>query len=290
MGQALAEAAAARGAEVILVTGPTALAPPPGMEVIRVETVQQMRETVVGRALRLAEKAQNDGNPDRGQELMDLVQQRADSWRLGGLTVARLAQLRELQAAQSTSGQELPGNADRSKAREANRRGDSPNGDERSPPARLLPPGEAERQYAEYVKAVELASQKKYKKAMSVLADLLALGGFEAADLQVDAVHPTGAVKVSVDAHGVPTFEILPGAAFDNIEMDDSVRALLRGGPELVYFGTLAQRAEAGRRFMEQLFAETPDTTRFLCDVNLRPRCYTPEVVRASTSPVTHAT
>lgn len=114
------------------------------------------------------------------------------------------------------------------------------------------------------------------------LRDLLAQGGFEAADLQVDPEHPTGAVKVQVDGNGVPTFDILPGAAFDYLEMDGSVKALMGQGPALVYYGTLAQRTEAGRRFIQQVFARAGEGTRFLCDLNLRPRCYTPEVVRAS--------
>ncbi len=46
MGYALAEAAAARGARVILVSGPVHLAPPRGLEVISVRTAAEMREKV----------------------------------------------------------------------------------------------------------------------------------------------------------------------------------------------------------------------------------------------------
>ncbi|SCM80043.1 fused 4'-phosphopantothenoylcysteine decarboxylase; phosphopantothenoylcysteine synthetase, FMN-binding [uncultured Sporomusa sp.] len=47
MGYALAEAAAARGAEVILVSGPSSLACPAGITVTKVETAAQMREAVL---------------------------------------------------------------------------------------------------------------------------------------------------------------------------------------------------------------------------------------------------
>jgi phosphopantothenoylcysteine decarboxylase/phosphopantothenate--cysteine ligase len=47
MGYALAEAALQRGAQVLLVTGPTSLPPPPQAEVIAVETAAQMREAVL---------------------------------------------------------------------------------------------------------------------------------------------------------------------------------------------------------------------------------------------------
>jgi phosphopantothenoylcysteine decarboxylase / phosphopantothenate---cysteine ligase len=47
MGYALAEAALRRGARVLLVTGPTALTPPSGAEVISVESAEEMREAVL---------------------------------------------------------------------------------------------------------------------------------------------------------------------------------------------------------------------------------------------------
>ena len=46
MGFAMAEAARDRGAEVTLITGPTALEDPVGMEVVRVQTALQMRDAV----------------------------------------------------------------------------------------------------------------------------------------------------------------------------------------------------------------------------------------------------
>jgi len=46
MGYALAEAAAARGARVILISGPVHLAPPRGLEVISVRTAAEMRQKV----------------------------------------------------------------------------------------------------------------------------------------------------------------------------------------------------------------------------------------------------
>ena len=50
MGYALAEAARLRGAAVTLVSGPTALAAPGGVEFVRVETAAQMRDAVLPRA------------------------------------------------------------------------------------------------------------------------------------------------------------------------------------------------------------------------------------------------
>jgi len=49
MGYALAEAAAQLGAEVVLVSGPTALKPPTGVEFVPVETTQEMFDAVRSR-------------------------------------------------------------------------------------------------------------------------------------------------------------------------------------------------------------------------------------------------
>jgi phosphopantothenoylcysteine decarboxylase/phosphopantothenate--cysteine ligase len=49
MGYALAEAAAARGAHVILVSGPTALTAPAGVDIIHVETAEEMYQTVLAK-------------------------------------------------------------------------------------------------------------------------------------------------------------------------------------------------------------------------------------------------
>jgi phosphopantothenoylcysteine decarboxylase/phosphopantothenate--cysteine ligase len=50
MGYALAEAARRRGADVVLVSGPTELKPPSGVEAAQVTTAAQMRDVVIGRA------------------------------------------------------------------------------------------------------------------------------------------------------------------------------------------------------------------------------------------------
>jgi phosphopantothenoylcysteine decarboxylase/phosphopantothenate--cysteine ligase len=51
MGYALAEAARRRGADVVLVTGPTDLKPPSGVEAIHVTTAAEMHEAVIERAV-----------------------------------------------------------------------------------------------------------------------------------------------------------------------------------------------------------------------------------------------
>ena len=49
MGYALAEAAAARGARVILVSGPVHIPVPPGVEIVDVRSAHEMRDAIIGR-------------------------------------------------------------------------------------------------------------------------------------------------------------------------------------------------------------------------------------------------
>lgn len=50
MGYAIAEAAHARGAHVTLISGPTAIQPPKGVEFVRIGTTQELYDTVLGHA------------------------------------------------------------------------------------------------------------------------------------------------------------------------------------------------------------------------------------------------
>ncbi len=49
MGYALAEAAARRGAKVVIISGPVALEPPADVEIVRVETAEQMRDVATAK-------------------------------------------------------------------------------------------------------------------------------------------------------------------------------------------------------------------------------------------------
>ena len=84
---------------------------------------------------------------------------------------------------------------------------------------------------------------------------------------------PTGTVTVTLDAADQPAFTIHRPAAYDHIP----------AGPvdfdaDWICFGTLHQTAPAMRGLTQDLFDAHPRARRFY-DVNLRPGCYTPELV-----------
>jgi len=103
--------------------------------------------------------------------------------------------------------------------------------------------------------------------------------------IQTDRDHPTGTVRVSVDAAGQPTYTITEDVAWDWIAFDERLRRLAercRG----VCFGTLAQRAEGSGHMVQEFLQQHLHRGEWfpwrVFDVNLRQSYYTPEAIRAS--------
>ena len=90
--------------------------------------------------------------------------------------------------------------------------------------------------------------------------------GLDLRGVQRDPARPTGRVRVTEEADG-HRFDILPDQAYDHIHPGIARMVGLSVHPALVYFGTLAQRAESRRALRELLC--TVDSHVFL-DVNLR--------------------
>jgi len=92
--------------------------------------------------------------------------------------------------------------------------------------------------------------------------------GMSAEGVQLDERHPTGRVQVARDAQGQPQYEILPEQAYDHIESVLALDVLRAFSPDLIYFGTLAQRAPNSHHALAALLDASP-ATRFF-DLNLR--------------------
>jgi fructokinase len=83
----------------------------------------------------------------------------------------------------------------------------------------------------------------------------------------------TGTVTVALDKEGQPTFTIHRPAAYDCIP-----RRGIDFDADWICFGTLHQTMPAMRRLTQELIDAHPRARRFY-DVNLRPGCYTPELI-----------
>lgn len=91
---------------------------------------------------------------------------------------------------------------------------------------------------------------------------------------------PTGHVSVNLDPSGQPSFVIHRPAAYDfpcltNAELE----SLLSPPADLIYFGTLQQISAQAKALTLRLLESSPQARRFY-DVNLRPGCYTPALIR----------
>jgi len=102
--------------------------------------------------------------------------------------------------------------------------------------------------------------------------------GLPVQGIQQDPVLPTGRVMVSLDARNQPHFDIAGPAAWDNIQLEETLSLLGDTCYHLV-FGTLAQRNKTSRRVIERLCGKA--RSRFY-DVNLRPPHTPAEHVRRS--------
>ena len=91
---------------------------------------------------------------------------------------------------------------------------------------------------------------------------------------------PTGWVEVKLDQAGQPHFTIHRPAAYDFPRLSDTqLKQLVSERPDWIYFGTLLQMSSQARRLTAALIASNPKAQRFY-DLNLRPGCYEPSLVR----------
>lgn len=90
--------------------------------------------------------------------------------------------------------------------------------------------------------------------------------------------YPTGTVQVTLDAAGVPSYDIREGVAWDNIPFTADIEAAARTC-RAVCFGSLAQRSIVSRTTIQRFLAATPMDCLKIFDINLRQNFYTKEVI-----------
>jgi fructokinase len=103
--------------------------------------------------------------------------------------------------------------------------------------------------------------------------------GMDTQGVQCDPAHPTGQVVVHMEAKG-HRFEILPEQAYDFIHAGVTRMIALAVQPELVYFGTLAQRHPVSRRALSTLLRSS--AAKRLLDLNLREPWYDTQTITRS--------
>lgn len=103
--------------------------------------------------------------------------------------------------------------------------------------------------------------------------------GMDTLGVQCDQVHPTGQVIVHME-QGAHRFEISPAQAYDYIHAGVTRMVALSVQPELIYFGTLAQRHKISRRALNSLLQST--AAPCMLDINLREPWYDAQTLKRS--------
>jgi fructokinase len=114
------------------------------------------------------------------------------------------------------------------------------------------------------------------------ILNLLELNGFDTRHIQQTSLYNTGQVMVTFDTKGNPSFDILKDQAYDYIDFDSGIMSTLGQKPDLIYFGTLAQRTEKGHKAIQRILSARSQGTHCLYDINLRPDCFHEKIIRAS--------
>lgn len=105
-------------------------------------------------------------------------------------------------------------------------------------------------------------------------------------DKQLNAIipeidKPTGVVEVTLDARGVPSYNIIQDVAWDNVPYTDEMKALA-ARTTAVCFGTLAQRNVVTRNTIISFLKDTPADCLKVYDINLRQHYYSKELIEES--------
>ena len=93
--------------------------------------------------------------------------------------------------------------------------------------------------------------------------------------------YPTGTVQVSLDAKGVPQYEIKKGVAWDNIPYSKELAAIA-AECRAVCFGSLAQRSPVSRKAITWFLDAVPADCLKVFDINLRQNYYGKTVLQDS--------
>ena len=92
---------------------------------------------------------------------------------------------------------------------------------------------------------------------------------------------PTGTVQVTVDAAGIPLYEIKRNVAWDHIPLTTEIIEVAKNC-KAVCFGSLAQREDESRKTIEKFLDSVPNDCLRIFDINIRQQFYTKQLIENS--------
>lgn len=103
----------------------------------------------------------------------------------------------------------------------------------------------------------------------------------------IDTDYPTGVCNVTVNAQGIPSYDLVKGVAYDCIHLSDRGWDLLKTTTfDAFYYGTLAQRSENSMKTLSEILSRFSFKHK-LFDINIRQNFYTPAVIKKGLSDAT---
>jgi fructokinase len=118
----------------------------------------------------------------------------------------------------------------------------------------------------------------KDKKGSEILS-ILKSKNISSKYIQIDEIHETGEAVPTLNDSKTPDWEIKTSRAYDFIESTFGLQNLIKNNTDCLYFGTLAQRERKSRETIQSLFS---NKVKFFCDLNIRQKFYTKEVLEIS--------
>lgn len=92
---------------------------------------------------------------------------------------------------------------------------------------------------------------------------------------------PTGTVQVTVDAAGIPLYEIKRNVAWDHIPLTTEIIEVAKNC-KAVCFGSLAQREDESRKTIEKFLDSVPNDCLRIFDINIRQQFYSKQLIENS--------
>ena len=92
---------------------------------------------------------------------------------------------------------------------------------------------------------------------------------------------PTSRVLVTLNADGVPQYEIVEGVAWDAMEISSAALKLVEDA-SVICWGSLAQRSDKSRKSVLALLDAAPESCLKVFDINIRQHYYNTDIVEAS--------
>ena len=103
----------------------------------------------------------------------------------------------------------------------------------------------------------------------------------DASFVQKDKVNATGNVLICLDNSGNVDYSIIPGAAYDGLELTDEMGRAVEES-DLIYFGSLIQRTPRGFATVHNALAKRKSGSLLMYDINIRKGCYSQTIIHES--------